>query len=564
MSQPNASTALARALVDELTRHGLRFAAVSPGSRSAALSIAFHEHPAVETRVVLDERSAAFWALGRAMATRKPAVVVSTSGTAVANHLPAVIEADLSAVPLIVISADRPPEALHVGANQTIDQDGIFGGRVRWSCNIGPAEAGLDGDRYWRSTISQAAARALGHGHLPGPVHLNVAFREPTVPVTDDGRSSGEVYPHPIEGRADGRPWQEHASAPLAGAHLDAPSNPNGLVIAGEGEYDREELVTATARLGWPVLATAQAGLRAQEVITTYHHLLVSGVPEELRPGMVVAVGRIGPSDRLRDLTAIDCPQVSIDRWGSWQDPRRDGARMVQADPSATLAGLSGQVSADHDWRQRWFAAERAMRSALDEEVGVGEDPSGPGVARALSGSKWEALVAASSMPIRDVDAHTVHPGPIFANRGASGIDGLVSTGLGVASVLPRTVVLAGDLSMLHDGNGLISDRLGNVVFVVVDNDGGGLFDLLPQAVHAPDFERLFVAPHGLDLVRLAGDRGLQASTAGPIADLASEIDARLDHGGAHALVVAVDRERDLKLRRSLDEMARAVLSELS
>ncbi len=498
------------------------------------------------------------------MATRKPAVVVSTSGTAVANHLPAVIEADLSAVPLIVISADRPPESLHVGANQTIDQVGIFGDRVRWACNIGPAEAGLDGDRYWRSTISQAAARALGHGHRPGPVHLNVAFREPTVPVTDDGRSSGDVYPHSIEGRADGRPWQEHASATPAGAHLDAPSDPNGVVIAGEGEYDREVLVAAAESLGWPVLATAQAGLRGHEVITTYHHLLVSGVPEWLRPGMVVSAGRVGPSDRLGDLSSADCPQVSIDRWGSWHDPRRDGTHMVQAEPSITLAGLSGRVSADPDWRPRWIAADRAMRSALDEEVGVGEEPSGPAVARALSGANWGALVAASSMPIRDVDAHTVRSGPVLSNRGASGIDGLMSTGLGVASALPRTVVLAGDLSMLHDGNGLIADRLGDVVFVVVDNDGGGLFDLLPTAVHAPEFERLFVAPHGLDLVRLAADHGLPASAAGPVAGLAAELDFRLDDGGAHALVVTVDRERDLKLRRSLDEVARTVVAELS
>jgi 2-succinyl-5-enolpyruvyl-6-hydroxy-3-cyclohexene-1-carboxylate synthase len=204
------------------------------------------------------------------------------------------------------------------------------------------------------------------------------------------------------------------------------------------------------------------------------------------------------------------------------------------------------------------------MRDALDEGLGIGEEPSGPAISRALSRSNWGALVAASSMPIRDVDAHLVRGGPILANRGASGIDGLVSTGLGAASALPRTVVLAGDLSMLHDGNGLIADDLGDVVFVIVDNDGGGLFDLLPQAVHAPDFDRLFVAPHGLDLVRIAADHGLDATPAGSLADLASEVDSRLGRGGAHALVVNVDRERDLKLRRSLDEAARTVVADLS
>jgi 2-succinyl-5-enolpyruvyl-6-hydroxy-3-cyclohexene-1-carboxylate synthase len=336
------------------------------------------------------------------------------------------------------------------------------------------------------------------------------------------------------------------------------------VVLAGEGEYDRIALLAAAERLGWPVLATAQSGLRGERVVTTYHHLLVAGVPPGLRPGMVVSVGRIGPSDRLGALTGLDCPQVAIDRWGAWNDPRRESTQLLEADPSLTLTMLSEKVSAESDWATRWASADTEMRDALDEGLGIGEEPSGPAISRALSRSNWGALVAASSMPIRDVDAHLVRGGPILANRGASGIDGLVSTGLGAASALPRTVVLAGDLSMLHDGNGLIADDLGDVVFVIVDNDGGGLFDLLPQAVHAPDFDRLFVAPHGLDLVRIAADHGLDATPAGSLADLASEVDSRLGRGGAHALVVNVDRERDLKLRRSLDEAARTVVADLS
>jgi 2-succinyl-5-enolpyruvyl-6-hydroxy-3-cyclohexene-1-carboxylate synthase len=465
---------------------------------------------------------------------------------------------------LIVLSADRPPESLHVGANQTVDQVGIFGTRVRSSCSVGPAEAGLDLDGYWRSTISQAVARAEGHGHHPGPVHLNVAFREPTVPVTDDGRTIGEPYPHEISGRPEGRPWQEHVTAAPAGVDLEPPDNPNGVVLAGEGDYDRAHLSSAAERLGWPVLATALSGLRGDRVVTTYHHLFVSGALPGLHPGMVVSVGRIGPSDRIGALTGLDCPQVAIDRWGAWNDPRRQSTHLVEADPPLTLSRLAETVTAESDWLPRWLSADATMRAALDDGLGMGEEASGPGVARALSRSTWEALVVASSMPIRDVDAQLVRGGPILANRGASGIDGLVSTGLGVAAALPRTVVLAGDLSMLHDGNGLIADQLGDVVFVVVDNDGGGLFDLLPQATHAPDFDRLFVTPHGLDLVRLASDHGLAASPAGPVADLASEVDIRLDEGGAHALVVEVDRERDLKLRRSLDDVARSVVAELS
>jgi 2-succinyl-5-enolpyruvyl-6-hydroxy-3-cyclohexene-1-carboxylate synthase len=262
MTQPNPSTALARAVADEMARHGVSLAIISPGSRSAALAIAFDQHPDITTRVVVDERSAAFWALGHARATGHPAAVIATSGTAAANHLPAVIEADQSLMPLIVISADRPPEQLHVGANQTIDQIGLFGNKVRWFCNIGPAQSGADHNSYWRSTVSQAMARAVGQGSRPGAVHLNVAFREPTVPVEDDGRSVADPYPFSIEGRPGGGRWQEHSIARPGAAALETPAGSRGLIMAGEGDFDPELLMAAADRLGWPVLATAQSGLR--------------------------------------------------------------------------------------------------------------------------------------------------------------------------------------------------------------------------------------------------------------------------------------------------------------
>lgn len=564
MTQPNPSTALARALADEMTRHGVSLAVISPGSRSAALAIAFDQHPAITTRVVLDERSAAFWALGHTRASQQPTVVLATSGTAIANHLPAVIEADQSLLPLIVISADRPPELLHVGANQTIDQVGLFGNRARWFCNIGPAQAGVDHNSYWRSTVSQAVARALGHGSRPGPVHLNIAFREPTVPVEDDGRSVADPYPFAVDGKPGVVRWQEHLVAPPGAATLEAPAGARGLIVAGEGDYEPEPLLRAADRLGWPVLATALSGLRGHSTVSTYHHLLVAGVPTSLAPEVVVTIGRIGPSDRVSALTSLAGPQVSIDRWGSWHDARRQATLLLQADPVATLEQLSTTVSAEPEWASRWEAADRSMRTALDEAIGVGEQPTGPSVARALSDIAWESMVAASSMPIRDVDAHIIHRGSIYANRGASGIDGLVSTGLGVAATGSRTVVLTGDLSLLHDGNGFIADQLPDVVFVVVDNNGGGLFDLLPQATHAPGFDRLFVTPHGRDLEGFAALHELAAATLSSIGELGSELDQRLEKGGSHALVIPVDREADLKGRQALDDVARSVVTGIS
>jgi len=564
MSQPNPSTALARAVADELARHGVSFAVISPGSRSAAMALAFDQHPGITTNVVLDERSAAFWALGHARATGRPAVVLATSGTAVANHLPALVEADQSLVPLIVISADRPPEMLHVGANQTIDQVGLFGNAVRWFCNIGPAQSGIDDNSYWRSTVSQAVARALGQGSRPGPVHLNIAFREPTVPVEDDGRSAADPYPFAVDGKPGEVRWQEHAISRPGAAAIEAPQRARGLILAGEGDYEPGPLMAAANQLGWPVLATALSGLRGDSTVSAYHHLLVSGVPATLTPEIVVTIGRTGPSDRISALTSLNGPQVSIDRWGAWNDPRRQATLLLQADPVATLDGLSQTVAAEPEWAGRWEAADHAMRTALDEAIGVGEQPTGPSVARALSDSTWERLVSASSMPIRDVDAHTVHRGSIFANRGASGIDGLVSTGLGVAASGSRTVVFTGDLSLLHDSNGFIADQLPDVVFVVVDNNGGGLFDLLPQATHAPGFDRLFVAPHERDLMDLAVFHGLDAARVGSIGELVPELERRLEVGGCQVLVIPVDREADLKRRQALDEVARSVVTGIS
>ena len=559
MTQPNPSTAQARVIVDELHRHGVDYVVISPGSRSAALAIAFEEHSGVETRVVLDERSAAFHALGRSRATQTPVVALATSGTALANYLPSVVEADLSLVPLILISADRPPDLLQVGANQTIDQAGIFGEKVRWSCGIPPAEPDRDSNGFWRSTVSQAVARARGHGGRPGPVHVNVAFHEPTVPVSDDGRTRAEPFRHPIEGRPGHEPWQQHEQARPAGAAIGLGGR--GLVIVGEGDFDPKDVFEAAGRLGWPVLATATSGLRVFDVVTTYHHVLVTGVPTSLAPELVVTIGRTGPSDRIGSLTSLPVPQVQVDRWGAWNDPRRHSSHLLQADPVQTLDAFS--PAPDDLLLRSWLEADSAMRSALDDQLAADETPTGPAVARALESLEM-TLIVASSMPIRDVDAHVATTARVIANRGASGIDGFVSTALGAATATRGAVAFAGDLSFLHDATGLITDNVGDVVFVVVDNGGGGLFDLLPQAEHAPAFERLFVAPHNLDLSRVASAYNLDAATVEDVADLGATIKSRLDAGGAHVVVVPVEREADLKTRRGLDDTSRAVCATLN
>lgn len=547
MTEPNPSTAQARAMADELSRHGVGFAVISPGSRSTALALALDAHPGITTRIAVDERSAAFAALGWAKASGSPAVALATSGTAVVNFHPAVVEAHHSLTPLIVLSADRPPELLHVSANQTIDQIGLFGGSVRWSCTMGVAEADRDLDGYWRSTVSQAVARAAGYGGAPGPVHLNVPFREPTVAVADDGRSVSAEYRFEVKGREDGAPWQRHHPP---GPSTDLPrltESKRGLLVVGSGGHDSPSLAAAAAEAGWPVLATATSGIRGGEVVTAYHHLLIEGVPAALVPDTVVTVGDIGPSDRLAHLTALACPQIHVERWGWWRDPRRHSTSMLVGDASMLVEGTRAEPS----WRDAWLEHDRSMRAALDEALTADDAPTGPALARRLAGS--ETLVVGSSLPIRDVDAHTLRSGPVIANRGASGIDGVVSTALGVAETGARTTALVGDLSFLHDLTALLVDQVPPLSLVVVDNNGGGLFDLLPQSRLAPGYERLFVAPHGLDLVEVASSLGMEAARL-------ESLDA-LDTSRPGMLVVPVDRETDLKMRQRLETAARSVLN---
>ena len=441
-----------------------------------------------------------------------------------------------------------------IGANQTVDQVEFFGKKVRFATTIEAPGHEEDMDGEWRSTIDRVVRAAEGSLGRRGPVHLNIRFEEPTVPVTDDGRTRAQPYPHSIEGRPGHRVWLHEENPQVAPVtRLEVPPSSRGLIIAGDGVYDREAVRRNSDRLGWPIVATALSGMRGEEVVSTYHHALADGVPSFLCPQIVVAVGSVGPSSRVEDLIASARFRLRVDVSGRIIDPRRNATAVLHADPVEVLETLVAEP--DASWGDKWLGLDADVRKVLQSYISGLASPSGAGIATAINDSRWDSLVVSSSLPIRDVDAHLTEGGAVIGNRGASGIDGFVSTALGVASVGDRTLAISGDLSLFHDSNGFHVDIRDDLVMVVVDNDGGGLFDLLPQAIHAPEYERLFVTPHGRNMEALAEHHGVAYLETEDMAAMKGLIGEAQDAGGVTLVRVPVERSHDLAVRHALDEL---------
>jgi 2-succinyl-5-enolpyruvyl-6-hydroxy-3-cyclohexene-1-carboxylate synthase len=495
----NRTYAPVQAFVDELVRCGMRHAVTCPGSRDAPLVLTLAGRDDLQAVSVVDERSAGFFALGMAKATARPVAVACTSGTAAANLHPAVIEAHEARVPLIVLTADRPPELREVGAGQSIDQLKLYGSAVKWFVEVGTHEPTRETAIHHRALACRAYATAAGD--RPGPVHLNFPLREPLAPEPEP------LEPADWEGRADGRPWTELRDHPPA-VHADdvhrlaerIAAEPRGAIVCGPTS---EDLAEAAARLaaatGWPLLAEPTSGVRCgphdrSHVVAHYDLLLrVERFGAGHVPGLILRVGDIPTSKPLRAWTA-EAPQVVLDPHAAWHEPTRRAELLLRSAAAPTLDALAAALEMreprrDEDWLTGWRAADGLVAAALAEAP----DGFEPKLLAALEPELPDGALVwlSSSMPVRDVEAcfpQSPKQLRFLSNRGANGIDGVVSSAAGAALATGApTWLLTGELALLHDVGGLFAARRAeaDLRVICIDNGGGGIFDFLPVARHA-------------------------------------------------------------------------------
>jgi 2-succinyl-5-enolpyruvyl-6-hydroxy-3-cyclohexene-1-carboxylate synthase len=550
-------------LVETLVRCGLKHAIISPGSRSTPLTTAFVRHPAVESIPVLDERSAAFLALGLAKQTRLPVALVCTSGTAGANYFPAVIEASESGVPLLVFTADRPPEMRDCASGQTIDQQRLYGNFPVWQHELAVPAASMELLRYLRQTIRHAWMRAASGV----PVHLNCPFRDPLPPVEDKSTNvltpfTAAFFDTPSAVEVCDRAWQ--APQPW----LD---EPQGIIVAGpcvprDAAAHARKAVELSEALGWPLLADALSPVRhhsgGAKLVCGFEAMFRSErVKKSLSPRAVIAIGGWPVSKNLREwIGELEIPVWMV----SPEEKNLDAMHTRATHVSAALEGLTVPVrKGSTEWPARWHAAEVEVQKHFNEVFAETSGLVEPKVSRELAKvlAPGAPLFVASSMPVRDVEyfwpagdgRHRM-----FFNRGANGIDGTLSTALGVAHGGEPTVLLTGDLALLHDSNGLlhVPHFRGSLTVVLINNHGGGIFEHLPIAQFEPPFEKFWATPQVVDFALLAEAHGVAHFHVKDWKHLRELVAKPM--AGIRILEVATDRKRDAAFRRQLLNAAAA------
>lgn len=558
-------------LIDECVRSGVTDACITPGLRSTPLVLALERHPGIRTHIHLDERSAAFYALGMARMLEKPVIVAATSGTAIAHWYPAVIEASLSGIPLLLLSADRPPELRDTGENQAIDQTRMFGPYVRWFVDPGVPDESEMSVTFWRSLGCRAVAAAIASPM--GPVHINLPCRKPLVP-------SNENFDVNTGGRPNGQPW-ERLSQPrlLASAHdvkdlADIINDTErGLILATTLPHNTHAVANLAERARWPLIAEPMSGLRTGRSALSAGEQLLSceSFRKEHVPDVIVHFGT--PPTNWGMLAAVaGAPRVIVvDHLGKHPDPTRHAEWTLHCDPAALAAELSATVAprSETECSRAWSAANDAVQTITDTYLDTQDELFEGRVARDVAEAMPDnsTLFVGSSMPVRDLDSF-MRPRTgirVVANRGVSGIDGAISTALGTAAATAAPVcALIGDLTFLHDIGPLFWNRTTNlsVTFVVVNNDGGGIFNLLPQA-SLPEYEKLFGTPHGISCEGIAKSLGVDYRLVAAAGDLSTIVSETVEVQGIHIVEVKTNRTRNAEQHHELQAAIDDALREL-
>jgi len=568
----NTNTVWASVLTETLQRLGLTTAVICPGSRSAPLAIAFAQHPKIEAIPVLDERSAAFFALGLARRTHNPVALICTSGTAGANFYPAIIEASESRVPLLVLTADRPPELRDCNAGQTIDQQKLFGSYPKAYAELALPSIEPSMLAYLRQTLMQFWQRSLGLS--PGVVHLNIPFRDPLVPIPQSESQSLEAdfdvetffgHVHPIV------PSLAQSSCP------PLPPFSRGIIVAGCAQPKSPErycraIAHLSKSLGMPVLAEGLSPLRNYAslnpyLISTYDLILRNrNLAEKLAPDLMIRIGEMPTSRELRQwLTQVQPRQWVIDPSDRNLDPLHGRTTHLQTSVESFAENLSAEARSPSPYLELWQTADSKIRHAIDQTMTIEETLFEGKAAWLLSQclSTRTPLFISNSMPVRDVEFFwkpgdsAVQP---FFNRGTNGIDGTLSTALGVAHH-QSSVMLTGDLALLHDTNGFLlrSHFIGHLTIVLINNNGGGIFGMLPIAQFNPPFEEFFATPQNINFAHLCQTYSVEYEQICTWNQLVDRLNPLPDQG-IRVLELQTDRAADAQWRHNqLGSFARSI-----
>lgn len=581
----NPTYAYIGAFVDELQRGGVQHAVICPGSRSTPLALVFVAQPGIRTWMHVDERSAAFFALGLAKRLHAPVALICTSGTAAANFLPAIVEAHLSHIPLLVLTADRPHELRDTGAPQSIDQNRLYGSHTKWFVEMALPETSNTALRYARTIADRAVAQA--QAAPTGPVHLNFPLREPLIAEPLPGQAMPPLEArdqHAWLGRPQNVPYTEIAAAEPATISVDKieqlaqrlSHTKRGLIIAGpQSDGHLPELLALAQRLGYPILADPLSQLRCGQpeqaaIITSYDAFLrVEAFVEQAQPELIVRFGAMPTSKPV--LLYIKryehCPLLVVDEQPDWQEPTQFAAEYIYADynilSSKLLSAINAQdetVMQDRTWLEWWQQRDQETKQALETSIYDFREAFEGRVFRELTSLLPERsiLYAGNSMPVRDMDTFfwgSERSIRVMSNRGANGIDGVISSALGASAAAGEpTVLVIGDLSFYHDLNGLLAARLHqlNMVIVLVNNDGGGIFSFLPQAAYPEHFEQLFGTPTGLDFAPAVQMYGGHFQRAANWEHFRTAVIRGLADGGLHVVEVMTQRDSNVAMHRQL------------